>query len=69
MAATRFSRSAIFENSGLAVLHDGYAPESMVFAIRIGEKWNHNHADAGGATHERMRREGGHGETKISDRQ
>ncbi len=48
--ATDFGRlphEAVFENSGLAVLRDGFEPESTVFAVRTGEKWNHNHADAG----------------------
>lgn len=39
--------SRIFENAGTAILRDGYEETSTVFAIKTGEKWNHNHSDAG----------------------
>lgn len=37
----------VFENSGVAVLRDGYHDEASVLAIKTGEKWNHNQSDAG----------------------
>jgi hypothetical protein len=37
----------IFRTTGIAVLRDGYADDSTVFAIKTGEKWNHNQSDAG----------------------
>jgi len=37
----------IFQNIGTAILRSGYDPDATVFAIKTGEKWNHNHSDAG----------------------
>lgn len=37
----------IFRTTGIAVLRNGYADDSTVFAIKTGEKWNHNQSDAG----------------------
>ncbi len=38
---------AVFHNTGVAVLRDGYADDATVLAIKTGEKWNHNQSDAG----------------------
>ncbi len=37
----------VFENTGTAVLRDGYADDATVLAVKTGEKWNHNQSDAG----------------------
>ena len=38
---------AIFSSIGVAVLRDDPGDHETVFAIKAGETWNHNHADAG----------------------
>ncbi len=37
----------VFENTGTAILRDGYADDATVLAVKTGEKWNHNQSDAG----------------------
>ncbi|MCL2528523.1 MAG: heparinase II/III-family protein, partial [Defluviitaleaceae bacterium] len=39
--------TAIYNRAGQAIVRNGYARESWLFAIRSGESWNHNHLDAG----------------------
>jgi hypothetical protein len=37
----------VFADIGVAVLRDGYSEDATVLAIKTGETWNHNQADAG----------------------
>ncbi|MHB9031884.1 MAG: heparinase II/III domain-containing protein [Anaerolineae bacterium] len=37
----------VLDNSGLAVLRDGWGAEATQFAMKTGEVWNHNHRDTG----------------------
>jgi hypothetical protein len=37
----------VYSNIGVAVLRSGYGANDTVFAIKTGEKWNHNHSDSG----------------------
>lgn len=38
---------AVYENSGHAVLRSGAGKDGLVFIMKNGESWNHNHLDAG----------------------
>lgn len=38
---------AVYQNSGHAVLRTGQDKSDLVFVMKAGESWNHNHLDAG----------------------
>lgn len=43
----RIPAMAVYQNSGHAIIRNGYEKEDLVFIMKAGESWNHNHLDVG----------------------